>query len=137
MPAIRRMLETALYVADLDRAGRFFSEVLGLTPMFRDERLLALDAGGGTVLLLFLNGGSVHGATLPQGRIPAHDGIGPVHFAFAIEADELPAWETHLSAHGVLIESRVRWDRGGTSLYFRDPNGHSVELATPGIWPTY
>lgn len=137
MPAIRRMLETALYVADLDRAGRFFSDVLGLVPMFRDDRLLSMDAGGGTVLLLFLNGASVNGATLPQGRIPAHDGAGPVHFAFAIETEDLPAWETRLAAHGVAVESRVRWDRGGTSLYFRDPDGHSVELATPGIWPTY
>ena len=26
---------------------------------------------------------------------------------------------------------------GGTSLYFRDPDGHSVEIATPGVWETY
>jgi catechol 2,3-dioxygenase-like lactoylglutathione lyase family enzyme len=31
----------------------------------------------------------------------------------------------------------VQWEGGGTSLYFRDPDGRSVELATPGIWPTY
>ena len=28
-------------------------------------------------------------------------------------------------------------DRGGSSLYVRDPDGRSVELATPGIWPNY
>lgn len=131
------MLETALYVADLDRAGQFFRDVLGLTPMFRDDRLIAMDAGDGTVLLLFLRGASVQGATLPNGRIPAHDGTGPVHFALAIDTEDLPAWEERLASHGVAIESRVCWDRGGTSLYFRDPDGHSVELATPGIWPTY
>jgi catechol 2,3-dioxygenase-like lactoylglutathione lyase family enzyme len=57
--------------------------------------------------------------------------------AFAIEADDLAAWEKRLAASGVEIESRVSWDRGGRSLYFRDPEGRSVELATPGTWATY
>ena len=33
------------------------------------------------------------------------------------------------------VESRIGWLRGGTSLYFRDPDGHSLEVATPGLWP--
>jgi catechol 2,3-dioxygenase-like lactoylglutathione lyase family enzyme len=57
--------------------------------------------------------------------------------AFAIAADELPAWEQRLAEHGVAIESRVRWSRGGVSLYVRDPAGHSIELATPGVWAVY
>lgn len=105
--------------------------------MFQDDRLVALDAGQGTVLLLFREKASLSGAMLPNGHIPPHDGAGPVHLALAIPADELSSWETHLAAAGVVIESRVHWDRGGTSLYFRDPDGHSVELATPGVWPTY
>jgi catechol 2,3-dioxygenase-like lactoylglutathione lyase family enzyme len=31
----------------------------------------------------------------------------------------------------------MAWPRGGTSLYFRDPDGHLVELATPGLWSIY
>lgn len=77
------------------------------------------------------------GMQLPEGMIPGHDGTGPAHVAFAVEADELDAWESRLADAGVAIESRVRWDRGGRSLYFRDPEGHSVELVTPGVWPTY
>lgn len=137
MPQIRRMLETALYVADLGRASRFYCDVLGLTSMFQDDRLMALDAGQGTVLLLFVQGESLAGAAVPNGFIPPHDGHGPVHVALAVADEELSDWERRLTAAGVAIESRVRWDRGGTSLYFRDPDGHSVELATPGIWPTY
>ena len=31
----------------------------------------------------------------------------------------------------------MNWERGGQSIYFRDPDGHLVELATPGIWAIY
>lgn len=137
MPRIQRMLETALYVDDLSRSSRFYGDILGVRSMFQDDRLIALDAGQGTVLLLFQRGASLNGATMPNGQIPPHDGSGPVHVALAISAEELPDWERRLADHGVAIESRVRWERGGISLYFRDPDGHSVELATPGIWPTY
>ena len=27
--------------------------------------------------------------------------------------------------------------RSGESIYFRDPDGHLLELATPGLWPGY
>ncbi|PYK92782.1 MAG: glyoxalase, partial [Verrucomicrobia bacterium] len=26
------------------------------------------------------------------------------------------------------------WESEARSLYFRDPDGHMIELATPGIW---
>lgn len=135
-PAIARVLETALYVADLDRAVEFFRELIGLTPMVEAPgRLVAMDAGGATVLLLFQRGATTAGLRSPNGWIPPHDGAGPVHMAFAIE--DADAWEAHLTARGVAIESRVTWARGGVSLYVRDPDGHSIELATAGTWPTY
>jgi catechol 2,3-dioxygenase-like lactoylglutathione lyase family enzyme len=46
-------------------------------------------------------------------------------------------WEGRLQERGIPIESRTTWSRGGTSLYFRDPDGHLLELATPGLWETY
>jgi catechol 2,3-dioxygenase-like lactoylglutathione lyase family enzyme len=36
---------------------------------------------------------------------------------------------------GIAIEGRTNWRRGGISIYFRDPDGHLLELATPGLWP--
>jgi catechol 2,3-dioxygenase-like lactoylglutathione lyase family enzyme len=87
--------------------------------------------------LLFHRGATASGADTPSGWIPPHDGHGPIHVAFAIGRDDLPAWEKVLALQGVTIESRVRWNRGGESIYFRDPDGHSVELATPGVWATY
>jgi len=133
---VRRVLETAVYCDDLARSAAFYQSLLNATPMLTGDRLVALDAGGGTVLLLFQRGNS--GALdTPGGLVPGHDGGGPVHLAFAIDADAVAAWEARLVELGIAIESRVRWDRGGESIYFRDPEGRSVELATPGIWPSY
>ena len=57
--------------------------------------------------------------------------------AFAIDREDLAGWETRLRELGIGVESRVTWDRGGVSLYFRDPDNHSIELATPGVWASY
>lgn len=138
MPAIERILETALYVDDLDRATAFYRDVMGLRVLDAGPRLVAIDAGHASVLLLFKRGATLQGVNLgTEGYIPPHDGNGPVHLAFAIRREELGAWAHHLMEHGVFVESRVLWDRGGKSLYFRDPDGHSVEIATPGVWATY
>ena len=59
---------------------------------------------------------------------------GPTHFALGIAAADLDAWRQRLERHGVSIEKEAKWPRGGTSLYFRDPSGNSVELITPGLW---
>jgi catechol 2,3-dioxygenase-like lactoylglutathione lyase family enzyme len=137
MPQLDAVLETALYVDDLDRAVRFYSDVLELTPLYRDNRLCAFSVGGRNVLLLFPRGGSLETVHMPGGTIPPHDGAGPLHVAFAIGKDELPKWEARLGANRIAIEGRTTWKRGGESIYFRDPDGHLLELATPGLWAIY
>lgn len=137
MPNLLGVLETALYVDEFARACSFDEQVLGLNSIYRDARLCAYDVGSRGVLLLFLRGQSLQTTRLPGGTIPPHDGSGPVHIAFSIAADELAAWETRLGEAGVAIEGRTTWSRGGTSNYFRDPDDHLLELATPGLWPGY
>jgi catechol 2,3-dioxygenase-like lactoylglutathione lyase family enzyme len=135
-PALDGILETALYVDDLDRARRFYENVLALAPMFVDDRLCAYAVAHG-VLLLFRRGASLQTTYMPTGTIPPHDGSGPLHVAFAIASDALPDWEERLRRHDVGIEGRTDWPRGGRSIYFRDPDGHLVEMATPGLWQNY
>lgn len=53
------------------------------------------------------------------------------------DASELDAWTQRLGELGIAIEERKVWDRGGISLYFRDPDQHLLELATPGVWSIY
>ena len=133
---VRRILETALDCDDLPRTAAFYTTLLDVTPMLDSDRLVAIDAGEGTVLLLFQRGAAGELET-PGGRIPGHDSGGPGHLAFAIEAQALAEWESRLGVLGIPIESRVTWERGGVSLYFRDPDNRSVEIVTPGIWPCY
>jgi len=133
---VRRVLETVLYCDDLAKTAAFYQTLLGATPMMTGDRLIAMEVGEGTVLLLFQRGNTGPLDT-EGGLVPGHDGGGPVHLAFAIDADATTAWKVRLAELGIEIESRVRWERGGESLYFRDPENRSVELATPGIWPAY
>lgn len=136
MPSIDHVLETSLYFDDMPKARDFYERIFKLTPMFTDGRLCAY-AVGNTVLLLFLRGSTRSTVTLPGGTIPPHDGAGGLHIAFAIAADELAAWETTLAEHGVAIEGRTKWPKGSESIYFRDPGGHLLELATPKLWTNY
>jgi catechol 2,3-dioxygenase-like lactoylglutathione lyase family enzyme len=137
MPKLGQVLETVLYVDDLDRAATFYTHVLGLRSLFSDQRLRAFAVADRSMLLLFQRGSCLQTVRLTGGTIPPHDGEGPVHVAFGISADELPEWEAWLSEHAIAIEGRTQWPRGGTSLYFRDPDRHLVELATPGLWEIY
>jgi catechol 2,3-dioxygenase-like lactoylglutathione lyase family enzyme len=137
MPSVLGVLETVLYVDAFERACPFYENVLGFNSIYRDQRLCAYDVGSRGVLLLFLRGHSLETVKLPGGTIPPHDGSGPVHIAFSVAVDELAAWETQLAGANVAIEGRTQWPRGGTSIYFRDPDGHLLELATPGLWPGY
>ncbi|HEY0947714.1 MAG TPA: VOC family protein [Opitutaceae bacterium] len=137
-PAVHGVLETALYVDDLAKSVAFFRDVLGLTPLVGDDtRFQAFDSGARRVLLLFKRGGTLAPVPVPGGVIPPHDGRGPQHMALAIEAGDYDAWRERLVAHGIAIEEESCWPRGGRSLYFRDPDGHLLELVTPGIWPIY
>jgi catechol 2,3-dioxygenase-like lactoylglutathione lyase family enzyme len=136
-PPLAGLLETALYAGDMARARSFYEGVLGLSPMFADERLTAYPVGGRSALLVFLRGSTTATVHLPGGTIPPHDGIGGVHAALAVTAEALPAWEARLAGHGIAIEGRTRWPRGSISVYFRDPDGNLLELATPGLWPVW
>ena len=137
MPKLGGILETALYTDDMVRARAFYEGVLDLKPIYADERLCAYGVADRDVLLLFRRGTTMETVTMPGGTIPGHGGSGPLHVAFAIGRDELAEWERRLKAQQIEIEGRTDWPRGGRSIYFRDPDGHLLELATPGLWSIY
>jgi catechol 2,3-dioxygenase-like lactoylglutathione lyase family enzyme len=137
MLQVRRVLETAIYCDDLSKTVAFYKDVLALEPMRASDRVVAFHAGEGTVLLLFQRGVSDHPFDGAGGLVPGHVSTGPAHFAFAVDSEDVSLWLERLHALRIPVESRVDWERGGHSIYFRDPDGRSVELATPGTWPCY
>jgi catechol 2,3-dioxygenase-like lactoylglutathione lyase family enzyme len=86
-------------------------------------------------LLLFKLGGSLSPSRTPFGTIPPHGGEGNQHLCFAIARADIDAWRMRLEDVNIPIESRVDWSENVTSLYFRDPDNHSIELGTAGLWP--
>jgi len=134
-PDLTAILETALYVDDLDRAGAFYEQVMGLRVLHAEDRMRAYDVRGRSVLLLFLRGGTTEPVRTPNATIPPHDASGEIHIAFSIAHDQLDPWRRHLARHGIAVEGTSDWQRGGHSLYFRDPDGNMLEVATtPGLW---
>ena len=131
------IVETCLHVADLNRSRKFYSDLFGYSVMNSDERFCAFDVGNRQVLLLFLRGSDPEGTVLPFGTIPAHGTSGQAHLGFGVPAASLPAWRERLEKKSISIESSLTWPGGGTSIYFRDPDGHLLELLTPGVWPNY
>jgi catechol 2,3-dioxygenase-like lactoylglutathione lyase family enzyme len=133
-PHVNGVLETSLYVESAARSAEFYRRVFGfdvIAPargesLDDNTRLCAMRAGDRSVLLLFKRGGTAD-----------TDSRGAIHIAFGISRSELPVWEDWLGRLGIAIESRKQWEFGGEALYFRDPDGHLLEVVTPGVWEIY
>ena len=127
----RRVVETALYVDDLDAAEAFYREVLGLALISRNgERDVFFRVGDGILLLFRAE------ETRKGGSLPPHGAEGAGHVALEIGRDEVDAWKQRLAEHDITIEKD--WtDATGTSLYFYDPAGNLVELITAGRWEAW
>lgn len=129
-----RVLETALYVQDLDAAEQFYGGVLGLERIARVDGRHVFFRCGDAVVLLFDPQATASPSSDDDGAVPSHGATGAGHVAFAVKDADIAAWRTYLESHGIAIESEVTWPRGGRSIYVRDPAGNSVELASPLLW---
>ena len=131
-PRVNGILETSLYVESAARSAEFYRRVFGFEPLepgepLNDEtRLCPMRAGDRSVLLLF-----------KRGATRDTDASGAIHIAFGINRSDLRAWERWLKVQGIAIEERKTWKYGGVALYFRDPDGHLLEVVTPGVWTIY
>jgi catechol 2,3-dioxygenase-like lactoylglutathione lyase family enzyme len=137
-PSELRLLETALYLDNVGEGARFYQDLFEFPLLSggtqHDAFFAALEVPGQGVLLFFKKGANAQPVDTGGGTIPPHGGDGRLHLAFAISTASYESWRTKLAAQNINIESEVRWPKGGRSLYFRDPEGNLIELATPGLW---
>ncbi len=119
MTEITGVYEVAIRVRELERAEAFYREVLGLREGLRDEerRWLFLRAGGTAGMVVLQE---------DSGEWPAQ------HLAFRVDDDSLSDARSRLIARGVEVEGPVvhEWIPAA-SIYFRDPDGHDLELCAP------
>jgi catechol 2,3-dioxygenase-like lactoylglutathione lyase family enzyme len=129
------ILESALYVTDLDAAEKFYTDVLGLDLLGKvDGRHLFFRCGDGVLLIFNADATKVPPAPDAKLKVPPHGTVGDGHLCFAASADEIVRWRAHLERKKIAIESEFEWPQGGRSIYIRDPSGNSIEFAEPRIW---
>ena len=133
-PPVEGLLETSLYASDLARTSAFYRDLFGFKTLVESPRLVAFEVRARHVLLVFQAGATEQDVTDARGTIPGHDGRGRLHLALSIARSDLDPWRRRLAERDVQVVGEYRWPRGGSSLYFRDPDGALVELATPGLW---
>ncbi|MEM9708811.1 MAG: VOC family protein [Pseudomonadota bacterium] len=134
-PAIKppeAILETALYVADLDEAARFYGDLIGLEEVTRAPgRHLFYGCGPGMLLLFVAEATEVPGGPLP---VPPHGARGEGHVCFRVPPEDLDGWAAHFEGQNIEIEADFRWPSGARSIYVRDPDRNSVEVSEPKLW---
>ena len=113
-----------LRVADVERSIAFYRAILGC----REERRVA------SIGLVQMRAGSAMIDLVPAKGERAGGDLD--HFALRIAPWDADAILAHLEAHGVKAEAPALryWAEGeGWSIYFDDPDGHTVELKGPPI----
>jgi catechol 2,3-dioxygenase-like lactoylglutathione lyase family enzyme len=128
-PRITGILETVLYVSDIDRAEQFYRDVMALRPIGKEPGRHVFFRVGSGVLLLFRAERTRRSASLPP-----HGADGEIHICFTIAPDEYETWKARIRESRIVIEKETEWP-GGRSFYFRDPDGNLLELANADIWP--
>jgi len=125
------ILETVIYMTDLDAAEAFYGDLIGLEKISRFENRHVFYKLDGSVFLIFnpdeteKDGGS---------GMPGHGARGRGHFCFAASRDEQDAWEEKLNAAEYETVHVADWPNGARSIYFTDPGGNSVEFGEPALW---
>ena len=121
-----------LRVVDVDRAVRFYTEVLGCTveKLQLAIGLHQLRAGRALIDLVSVDGklGQAGGAA------PAAEGRNMDHFCLRVEPWDEAAILAWLDSHGVEhggVESRNGAEGEGPSIYLKDLDGNTVELKGP------
>lgn len=123
------LFETHIHVADLERSAQFYEQVLGLQFAHYEEQRRAR---------FYWMGG--HNQSMLGVWEVKPEQVRREHFAFRISLEDMKQAVLYLKEKG--LEVRNQLDDGterpmvfcwmpAVSIYFRDPDGHSLEFIAP------
>ncbi|MEA2906670.1 MAG: glyoxylase family protein [Alphaproteobacteria bacterium] len=115
------VLHFTIPVKDLDRSERFYTEILGMEKLRRNNHMVFMRAGGACFVLTYSEN------EINPNRGDAHD----IHHAFTVSAEEYDRAKTFLPTQGVPIfkeEDRQHGTFRGRSAYFHDPDRNVIEI---------
>jgi len=122
--------ETCLYVADLNTTRSFYGDKLGMPVISFVQGRHVFFRTGTSVLLCFLSE-----VTKVEAQLPRHFAYGEQHIAFECEPHNYEEWKQRVQEAGVTMEHEASWQGGRySSFYFRDPDGHLLEVVPRGMW---
>ena len=130
-----KIVETCIYAVDLIKAEKFYSDLMALKLLKKDEgRHLFYECENG-MLLIFNPHHTKNVKTDVNGSaVPLHGSDGSGHVAFSVEADKYDEWKEKLTSNGIKIESEIEWSDDVRSFYFRDPAYNSLEIIAGNMW---
>lgn len=110
-------------VQDMQRAVRFYTEVLGMRETYGHEHWVSLDCGGAQVGLHWTGGESV--PLIPRDSHGTHSGA-----TLTLRSNDVPADRKKIEAGGgkILGEADQAW---GHMLVFEDLDGNVLKLMNP------
>jgi catechol 2,3-dioxygenase-like lactoylglutathione lyase family enzyme len=123
---LQRLDHFGLEVTDLERAERFYTEVLGLSVVTRMGDQVLLDCGGQN-LALFAVARVPLAAAERAARISSPLGKG--HHAFRVSNGDFALAHERLTAAGVETARPIDWG-DHDCLYFLDVDGNLLEVVT-------
>lgn len=126
---IKKIKETCLYVADLQKSKQFYGDRLGFELIGEVKERHVFFRVGESVLLCFNAEASSKSTTLPP-----HHGYGQLHLAFEVSKADYEGWKGKVKTLGIAVEQEFDWGGGFLSFYFRDPDQHLLEVVMEGMW---
>jgi len=123
---IRALGEINLWVKDYSNTPRFYENVLGLRPVFKNEKHVFLKAAEGygghpQTVGLFNSGYNEKGP-------PDVERTTLYHLAFIIDPKDFEKEKTRLEDQGIKVNVELHREAHWRSMYFLDPEGNQLEF---------
>lgn len=119
--AVKRLDHFGVDVADLARAERFYTEVLGMRVEMRLSDQILLRYGDGNCALFWKPDRK------PGGLAQIENPLGKSHHAFEVSYQDLERALDLFREHGIPHHAPIDWG-DHDCLYFLDPDGNLLEL---------